>query len=391
MKKIICLVLITALCLCSFSVLAETSPFCTLDPEELSSTSFILLEVDTGTVVIEQNADAKLPMASITKLMVLLIADEYISQGKLNLTDTVVASATAEATPGSLVYLDTGEEMSVDDILKCISIPSANDAAVALAEHIAGSEEEFVKLMNEKAAEMGLNDTHYVNASGLDTDGHYSTARDISKLSREIYLNHPMIMAHAVMTEETIRNGKFPLVNTNNLVANYPYATGLKTGTTENAGYCFAATAEKDGVKLVAVVLNSASSPKRFSDARTLFDYAFNDFSIVELHKQGILKDENGKTLTAPVKRGNKTHVKLAVEKPVTAYIPSAYKNKVSVDISVTKNLKAPLKKGTPVGTIKIYAGDVLVETRDVVTAHDVKKMNIFQSIIHVFTAWLSF
>lgn len=391
MKKIVSFVIVTVLCLCSFSAVAKSSPFCTLDPEKINASSFILLEADTGTVVIEQDADRKLPMASITKLMVLLIADDMIKEGKLSLDEIVTGTATAKATPGSRVYLDEGEEMTLDDILKCISIPSANDAAVALAEHISGNEEEFVKLMNKKASEMGLENTHYVTASGLDAENHYSTARDISKLSREILLNHPLIMEHAVMTDETIRNGKFPLINTNNLISNYPYATGLKTGTTDNAGYCLTATAEKDGVKLIAVVLNADSGPKRFSDARTLFEYAFSDFSMVELHKQGTLTDEDGKPVTAPVKRGNKAAVQLAVEKSVTAYIPTKYQNKVSVDIVVDKNLKAPLKKGAVVGKIKIFAGDVLVETRDVVTAHPVKKMNFFQSIMHIFNSWLSF
>ncbi len=389
MKKFLSVVLI--LCFITTGVCAKTSPFCTLDPEKINSSSFILIEADTGTVIIEQDADKKLPMASITKLMVLLIADDLIKEGKLALDDIITGTATAKATPGSRVYLDEGEEMTLEDILKCISIPSANDAAVALAEHIAGSEEEFVKLMNSKAEEMGLENTHYVTASGLDADGHHSTARDIAKLSREIVQNRPLIMSHAVMTDETIRGGSFPLINTNNLVTNYEYATGLKTGTTENAGYCLAATAEKDGVKLIAVLLGAESSPKRFSDARTLFSYAYSDFSMLELHKAGNLSDEEGNPVVASVKRGNKTAVPVAVNKAVTAYIPAKYANKVKVDISIDKNLTAPIKKGTAVGEIKIYAGDVLVETLDAVTSEEVKKMNIFQSFWHIFRAWLNF
>lgn len=193
------------------------------------------------------------------------------------------------------------------------------------------------------------------------------------------------------MTDQTIRGGSFPLINTNNLLSSYEYATGLKTGTTENAGYCLAATAEKNGVKLVAVVLGAESSQKRFSDARTLFDYAYSNFSVIELNKKGTLYDEDGNPITASVKRGNKSLVTIASEKAVTAYIPSKYANKVKVDISVDKNLTAPIKKGTAVGEIKIYAGDVLVETQDAVTAEEVKKMNIFQSFVHVLRAWLSF
>ncbi len=389
MKKFLSVVLI--LCFISTGVCAKTSPFCTLDPAKINSTSFILMEADTGTIVIEQNADEKLPMASITKLMVLLIADDLVKQGKLALDDIITGTATAKATPGSRVYLDEGEEMTLEEILKCISIPSANDAAVALAEHISGSESEFVKLMNAKAQQMGLKNTHYVTASGLDAEGHYSTARDIAKLSKEIVQNRPLIMEHAVMTEETIRGGSFPLINTNNLVSNYEYATGLKTGTTDNAGYCLTATAEKNGVKLIAVLLGADSSPKRFSDAKTLFNYAYSDFSMVELYKAGNLTDEEGNAVVAKVKRGNKTFVPVAVNKAVTAYIPAKYTNKVKVDISIDNTLTAPVKKGSKVGTIKIYADDVLVATLDAVTAQEVKKMNVFQSFWHVFRAWLNF
>ena len=391
MRKSVTFLLIVILSFSCFSAVAETSPFCTLDPELIGSPSFLLMEAETGEIIIERNADKQLPMASITKLMVLLIADEYINQGKLALTDTVVGTPTAKETPGSRVYLDDGEEMSLETILKCISIPSANDAAVALAEHIAGSEEAFVKLMNQRAEKLGLKNTHYVTASGLDAEGHYSTARDIATLSREIVLHHPLIMEHAATRNDTIRGGEFPLINTNNLLENYEYATGLKTGTTENAGYCLTATAEKDGVKLIAVILGADSSVQRFSEAKRLFEYAYSQFDMITIHKKGPLKDEDGNTVYATVSRGNKAKVPLRTDSDINAYIPAKYANKLKVEIKLDGTLTAPIEEGTAVGKINIYADDILVKSQDAVTAEKVKKMNIFQAFMHVVRAWLYF
>ena len=389
MKKSLVLVLVLALTLCS-AVCAETSPFCKLNPSAFDSVSFILTEAETGTVVIEEKADEHLPMESITKLMVLLIADEYIEEGKLSLDEIVTGTATAKATEGSRVYLDEGEEMTLDDILKSISIPSANDAAVALAEHISGSEEAFVKLMNERAEKLGLKNTHYVNASGLDTDGHYSTARDISVLAREIMLKHPRIMQHAATVSDTVRNGSFPLTNTNNLLSNYEYATGLKTGTTDGAGYCLAATAEKNGTKLIAVLLGAPTSADRFNEAKYLFEYAFSDFSLIKVQGKGALSDDEGNPVYAEVKRGNKLTVPLNAKKDVFVYIPSSHSGEIKTELEIDENLTAPIPEGTVVGKIKYTIGDTVVASADAVTAVKIKKMNIFQAFWHVLRAWFS-
>ncbi len=370
-------------------VYAENSPFCTLSESEISADSFLLMEAETGTIIIEKNKTKKLPMASITKLMVLLIADEYIQSGKLKLTDIITGTPEAKETPGSRVYLDDGEKMTLDEILKSISIPSANDAAVALAQHISGSEAEFVKLMNEKAKKLGLKNTHYVTASGLDAPDHYSTAEDIAKLTLEILKKHPRIMEHAAMTEETLRGGSFPLINTNNLISTYKYATGLKTGTTENAGYCITATAEKDGVKLIAVVLGADSAVNRFADARTLFDYAYNNFAMITLQKKGILKIDDTE-VSAAVERGNIPSLPAMSQKDIVAYIPGKYANKIKTEAILDEGLVAPITEGTKIGLIKIYADDILVGTYDALASKTVKKMNIFQSLFYIIRAWLS-
>ena len=389
MKKTIIFILILSFTLFT-AVCAETSPFCKLDPSAFDSVSFILTEAETGTVVIEEKADEHLPMASITKLMVLLIADEYIEEGKLSLDEIVTGTATAKATEGSRVYLDDGEKMPLDDILKSISIPSANDAAVALAEHIAGTEEAFVKLMNARAEQLGLKNTHYVNASGLDADGHYSTARDISVLAREIMLKHPLIMQHAATVSDTLRNGSFPLTNTNNLLSNYEYATGLKTGTTEGAGYCLAATAEKNGTQLIAVLLGAPTSADRFNEAKYLFEYAFSDFSLIKVQEKGALEDENGNPVCADVIRGNKLTVPLNAKNDVFAYIPASYTGDIKTEFEIDEKLTAPIPEGTAVGKINYYVNDTLVASADAVTAVQIKKMNIFQAFWHVLRAWFS-
>ena len=322
--------------------------------------------------------------------MVLLIADEYLEEGKLKLTEIVTGTATAKETPGSRVYLDDGEKMTLDDILKSISIPSANDAAVALAEHIAGSEEAFVQLMNKRAQKLGLKDTHYVTASGLDAEGHYSTARDIAKISREVLLNHPRIMAHSATVSDTLRDGTFPLINTNNLLSNYQYATGLKTGTTDGAGYCLTATAQKDNVKLICVILGAPDSPTRFSEAKYLFEYTYSSFTPEIIQKKGILKDTEGNTIYVNVQRGNKSKVALFCDKDITAFIPSSKKSLVRAEYEIDNSLVAPVPKGSVVGKVNIYVDNVLVSTTQAKTSVEVKKMNIFQAFYHVLKAWLS-
>ncbi|MDP4118122.1 MAG: D-alanyl-D-alanine carboxypeptidase family protein [Bacillota bacterium] len=392
MKKS-CKLFIIFILLISFAVpaCAKTSPFCTLDPNIFDSPSFILMEAKTGTIIMEKDADKRMPMASITKLTVLLIADDYIAKGKISLNDIVTGTAEAKATEGSRIYLDEGEKMTVDQIMKSISLPSANDAAVAFADFISGNEKDFVKLMNKKADELGLKNTHYVTVSGLDADGHYSTARDIATISREIVLHHPRLMQHAGTRTDSIRNGTFPLQNTNKLLSRYQYATGLKTGTTDNAGYCLAATAKKNGVDLIAVILGAKTADSRFTEAKYLFEYAYKTFSLMNIRKKGALTDEKGKHIYANVIRGNLDKVPLNLKNDLTVYVPSGKANSLKVDISIDKKIKAPIPKGTAVGEVTVHSGSVLVGSEKAVTAQEVKKMNIFQAFFKVIKSWLSF
>ena len=274
-KKILCLLLC-----CLFLVpLAATAEVPLTEPE---ASSYILMEKETGTVLVQKNATERRPMASITKLMTALLILEDIDSGKISLSDQVTASANASAMGGSQIYLKENEVMDVDTLLKSIFVASANDACIAMAEHLEGSEEAFVKRMNERAQELGLTDTAYKNPHGLDEDGHYSSAKDIATLSR-LVLSHDLTKTYTGIWQERIRNDTFELTNTNKLIRYYDGATGLKTGSTTQAGSCLSASAKRNGMELIAVVLNSPTSEMRFTDAKRLLDYGFANYSLISL------------------------------------------------------------------------------------------------------------
>ena len=244
--------------------------------------SAILIDQNTGTVRYEMNADEKLPPASITKIMSLLLFMEALDSGKIALTDTVTCSEAAAGFGGSQIWLKPGEEMTVDDLLKAVAVQSANDATVCLAEYVAGSEEAFVQLMNQKAAELGMENTNFACCAGLDNEGHYSTARDIALMSRAL-LRYPKITDYITIWMDTLRNGATSLVNTNRLVRFYQGATGLKTGTTNGAGCCLSASASRDGLGLIAVVLGAGNSNDRFAAARALLDWGYANLAAVNI------------------------------------------------------------------------------------------------------------
>ena len=244
--------------------------------------SAILIDQNTGTVRYEMNADEKLPPASITKIMSLLLFMEALDSGKIALTDTVTCSEAAAGFGGSQIWLKPGEEMTVDDLLKAVAVQSANDATVCLAEYVAGSEEAFVQLMNQKAAELGMENTNFACCAGLDNEGHYSTARDIALMSRAL-LRYPKITDYTTIWMDTLRNGATSLVNTNRLVRFYQGATGLKTGTTNGAGCCLSASASRDGLGLIAVVLGAGNSNDRFAAARALLDWGYANLAAVNI------------------------------------------------------------------------------------------------------------
>ena len=247
---------------------------------EIGAKSYILIDGLTGSVIAEKDADNKLPLASITKVMSLLLVMESISRGKLDFNTEVTASEHASSMGGSQIWLEEGETMTVDELLKAAVVASANDAMTALAEAVSGSEESFVAEMNARASELGMKNSHFVNCSGLDAEGHYSSARDIAIMSAEL-MKHEEIKNYSTIWMDSLRDGKTELVNTNKLVRFYSGATGLKTGTTSSAGCCLAATAERDGLGLVAVVMGAKNSTERFNSARKLLDFGFANYKVV--------------------------------------------------------------------------------------------------------------
>ena len=247
---------------------------------EVSAPSALLMEKETGTVLFAKNEHEKLEPASVTKIMTLLLTMEAIDGGTLRYEDTVTASPHACSMGGSQIWLKEGERLTVDEMLKAVCVVSANDCAVALAEHLAGSEEAFVERMNRRAAELGMNDTTFKNACGLPVEGHVTSAYDIALMSRELMLRHPDIRRYTTVWMDTLRDGASSLVNTNKLVRFYDGTTGLKTGSTNAAGYCISATAERDGMELIAVILKGKTSPERFADAQTLLNYGFASYAL---------------------------------------------------------------------------------------------------------------
>ncbi len=276
--------------LCTLLLFAALLPGRAFGPEPLrngaipvAAPSAILLEQETGTVLYEKNADERMTPASVTKIMTMLLIAEDLETGKIRKEDTVTASARAASFGGSCVFLEEGERMSVDEMLKCIAVVSANDCAVAMAEHLCGSEEVFVERMNRRAAELGLADTHFTNCTGLfEDDDHYTSAYDVAVMAREL-IGHELIKRYTTIWMDTIRGGSFQLSNTNKLVYWYPGCTGLKTGYTSKAMYCLAATAEREGVEYIAVIMHGASIEERNADAKALLNYAFANYSLVEL------------------------------------------------------------------------------------------------------------
>ena len=316
----------------------------------VSAPSVLLMEVSTGSVIYEKNAHEKLRPASITKIMTLILIFDAIANGQISLTDTVAVSEYAASMGGSQVYLEPGETQTVETMIKCISIASANDACVAMSEFIAGSESEFVRMMNERAAGLGMEDTTFVNCCGLDTDGHITSAYDVALMSRELTSRYPEIHNYCTVWMENITHttargsSEFGLTNTNKLIRQYEYATGLKTGSTGLAKYCVSATAVKDGMELIAVVMAAPDYKVRFSDAATLLNYGFS--------KCRVYTDANEDALSPiPVRKGVSDQVSVAYESPFE------YLSTDGSDLSgVTKTLElpetaeAPIKKGAAAG-----------------------------------------
>lgn len=350
------------------------------DPD-ISCKSALLMEQSTGAVLYELNAHEKLPPASVTKIMTMLLAMEEIDSGNLNLTDTVTASQHAKEMGGSTIFLDTGETMSVDDIMKGIAVASGNDACVAIAEHIAGSEDDFVARMNERAAQLGMNDTHFVNCNGLDADGHVTSANDIAIMSREL-LKHEGIFKYTTIWMDSLRDGAFTLSNTNKLIRFYSGANGLKTGSTSEAGCCISGTAKRDGMQLIAVVMGSETSALRFSSARALLDFGFANYALSDLSS---LADTSGKVA---VSRGTLKEAEPELRAPFVSLIEKSQKNKITAETYLESTLPAPVLKGDKIGTVTFKNGDDILGFCDLVAKYDVPKKSFLKMYLETLALW---
>jgi len=339
---------------------------------KVAGKSAALMDVATGTVLYESNSHEPLAPASVTKVMTMLLVMEAVDSGKIAMTDMVTASEAAAAKGGSQIYLKVGETMSVSDMLKSIAVSSANDCACAMAEHIAGSEEAFVDQMNRKAAELGMQDTHFVNCTGLD-DGenaaqHRTSAHDIALMSRELLKNHPDIKKFTTIWMDTVRNGTFGLSNTNKLVRFYQGATGLKTGFTSGAGYCLSATAMRDGLELIAVVMGADTSANRNAACKQLLDYGFANYALVT--------PELPEAEPVSVKLGKTGSVTAILGETGGILIDKAQKNAVTTELSVEESVTAPVSRGQRMGTLTVKAGEQVLKEIPLVAAEGVERMD---------------
>ena len=331
---------------------------------EFGAPSCILMEASTGLVLYEENADEALPPASVTKIMTLLLVMEAVDDGRLGWEDMITTSEYAASMGGSQVYLEPGEEMPVWEMVKCVVVASANDAAVALAEAIAGSEEAFVSMMNARAAELGMTSTHFENTNGLDddTESHVTSARDIAIMSRELITKHPKILEYSSIWMDTIRNGEFGLTNTNRLIRFYRGANGLKTGSTAKAKFCISATAERDGMQLIAVIMASPSRDERNESAKRLLDYGFANWEVAHLVSEPLddIVLNGGVYPTLPIKYEDS---QLVLKKGSAA--------KLTKNLVLPETISAPVAAGDEVGKIEYLLDGEVVATLPIVAAED--------------------
>lgn len=327
----------------------------------------LLMEKETGQVLFAQNEREKLEPASVTKVMTLLLVMEAIARGELHYEDVVTVSANAASMGGSQVYLSEGEQITVEELLKAVCVSSGNDAAVALAEQVSGVTELFVQQMNNRALELGMTDTHFANPTGLPAEGHVTSARDIALMSRELIGKHTDIRHFTTIWMDTIRGGQFGLSNTNKLIRFYDGATGLKTGSTDAAGYCISATAERDGMELIAVVLGGETSQQRFEDAKTLLNYGFSAYALADVTP--------AEAPLVPIRLGRSPTV--AAELPQSKLLVSkGQAGSLTQAVTLREDLSAPIAKGSPVGTLTVKSGDTVLAELPLTSAADVERMS---------------
>ena len=360
MKRMIPLLLIAVLLLC-VPVRA--------DELALDAPSAILMEKATGTVLFAKDEHTPREPASVTKVMTLLLTMEAIDSGALSYDDSVTGSAHAASMGGSQIWLKEGEQMCVEELIKAVCVVSGNDAAVALGEHIAGSEEAFVARMNERAKALGMNDTHFVNCTGLPAEGHVTSAYDIALMSRELILHHPDIRRFTTIWMDSLRDGQSMLVNTNKLVRFYPGATGLKTGSTSSAKYCISATAEKDGCELIAVVLGGSTSDKRFADAKALLNYGFASYALVTVVPESPLP-------AVPVTLGTQKTVQAVLTENNALLLEKSRAGSLTQSLSLPDRIEAPVSAGELLGSLDVFDTEgTLVSSLPLLAGEDVPRV----------------
>jgi len=381
LKRIISLCL--CFCMLCGGVYAETIEKKS-SAQMVDAKSAVLMEQTTGKVLYESKADEKAQIASVTKTMTMLLIMEAIDSGKIKYGDMVSTSEYAASMGGSQVFLEPGEEMTVEDMLKAICVSSGNDAAVAMAEHIGGSEEAFVEMMNKRATELGAKNTHFINCNGLDeTEEHYSTARDVAIISCEL-LKHPDIEKYTKIWMDTLRDGKFGLSNTNKLIRFYKGANGIKTGSTSVAKYCLSASAKRDDMQLVAVVLGAPSTQERFSGATKLLDYGFANYSVADGKKLA------GDIDNIKVIGGDEDFVQLEIKDNGNMVVKKGEAEKIEVKKNIETEINAPVSKGFKVGELVYILNGKEIGKKDIVTKSDVNKIKIYKMYIKMIKKWLA-
>mgnify|MGYP000458449564 FL=1 len=338
---------------------------------ELDSESAILLDENSGTILYAKNEHARLRPASVTKVMTLLLVMEALDRGEISLDDRVLCSEKARKMGGSQIWLNETEQLTVHEMLKAICVVSANDCSVAIAEFIGGSEEMFVQKMNEKAKELGMNDTTFKNCHGIDEDGHLTSAYDIALMSRELSKNHPKIHEYTKIWMDSLRDGKSQLVNTNKLVRFYAGCTGLKTGSTSLAGFNLSATATRNDLKLIGVVVHGTTSQNRFDDAKKLLDYGFSNFS----NKVLATKDQVIETI--PIEKARQKEVEVVVENDLTVLLSKGEEKNVRTEIIYDEKVSAPIAYKEKVGSINCYLNDELIGSENLLSNQEVKKKSL--------------
>ena len=340
----------------------------------ITAKSAILTERSTGTVLFEHDADKQMPPASITKVMTLLLVFEAMDAGKFTMETEIVASEHACSMGGSQIWLEPGEAFTVNELLKAAAISSANDACVALGEAVSGSEETFVELMNERAAELGMKNTVFKNCTGLDAEGHLSTARDIAIMSAEL-LRHPEIKNYSTVWMDSLRGGKTELTNTNRLVRFYKGCTGLKTGSTDGAGCCLSASAERDGMELISVTLGSPNTDERFAAGRKQLDYGFANFALVKM------TPPEEYLAPIPVAHGTAETVQPICEEPAAFLLKKGQEAGVEQSVYLPEKLEAPVKAGNVLGRVTVTLSGGEIGGYDIVAAEDVPRMGLFEAL----------